>query len=227
MSKTDSNNIEQAANCFQQLNKEDLAFITHKKTQIEYQKGDTIFKQGAFAPHVLFVNSGLVKMYLQTGKDKQINIRLAKKGDFMALSSVFGEEKYNYSANALSDSVICMIDKQALKQILLRNPAFAMQITSRYSNYENRFLEIIKNVSYKQMRGKLASAILYLGGTEFENEDVFSLLSRKEIADFASISIESTVKFLKEFEKENLIFLRNKDIIINDTGRLQELSDFA
>ena len=215
--------LESISGCFQSLKKEELDFIEKNKTQINYLKGETIFKQGAFAPHVLFVNQGLVKLYLQTG-NKQISIRLAHKGDFMAFSSVFGDNIYNYSALALKDSMVCMIDKEALKQLLLRNPEFALQITSKNCKNEVRYLQLIENVSYKQMRGKLASALLYLTREEFKDENVFSYLTRQEIADFASVTIESTIKFLKEFEKESIIKLEGRNIELLEPQLLLQIS---
>jgi hypothetical protein len=35
-----------------------------------------------------------------------------------------------------------------------------------------------------------------------ENEDIFLLLTRKDLADFAGISLESAVKLLKAFEND-------------------------
>jgi len=206
------------------LEPESLEILNDKKTQISYLKGETILKQGAFASHVLFVNQGLVRVYLQTGGHKQLNIRIAQRGDFMAFSSVFGENIYTYSGVALTDSIICMIDKEALKDLLLSNPDFALQITSRNYREENRYLEIINNVSYKQMRGKLASALLYLTHDELSDTNIFQYLTRQDIADFASITIESAIKFLKEFEKDGIISLNGKDITINDRQSLEMIS---
>jgi CRP/FNR family transcriptional regulator len=216
--------IELTSGCFQGLDKEALDFIFDKKTQIEYQKGDTIFKQGAFASHVLYVNKGLARIYLQTANEKQVNIRLAKQGDFMAFSTIYNNDKYHYSAVALVNSVVCMIDKEALRQLLLKNPEFAMQITSRNSYHEGRFLDIIKSVTYKQMRGKLASALLYLSSVEYNEDTIFQYLSRQDIADFASLTLESAVKFLKEFEKETIIALDGKNIVVRDFTQLQQIS---
>ena len=116
-----------------------------------------------------------------------------------------------------------MIDKESLKEVIKRNPNFAMQLSAKNSQNENRYLNIIKNISYKQMRGKLASAILYLNSEEFSDYHIFQYLTRQHLADFASISVESTVKFLKEFEKDELISLDGKEIIIKDFARLEEL----
>ncbi|MFW6352391.1 MAG: Crp/Fnr family transcriptional regulator, partial [Bacteroidota bacterium] len=139
------------APCFYQLNEKELNLINKKKTQIIYQKGESLFKQGAFAHHVLYVIEGLVKVYLQPGGKRNMNLSLAKQGDFLGFSSVFGNEFYTCSASALRESRVCMIDKHALKQVLMTNSAFALQITSRNYKFENQLLEIIKNLSYKQM----------------------------------------------------------------------------
>ena len=203
---------------------EALNNLAQKKTRIAYLKGETIFKQGAFAPYVLFVVQGLVKVYLQTGYDKQINLSLARTGDFLAFASIFGENIHTYSTVALKDSTICMIEKESLKQILLENPRFALEVTSKNYRNERHLLEVIKNLSYKQMRGKLASSLLYLSHEDFLKEEVFEYLSRQDLADFASISTESAIRFLKEFEKEGIIVLRGRNIEVIDQNKLETIS---
>jgi len=117
-----------------------------------------------------------------------------------------------------------MIDKEALKKALLNNPEFALTITSRNFRNEKHLFEIIQNISHKQMRGKLASALIYLSSKEFLKEDVFNHLTRQDLADFASVSNESAIKFLKEFEKEGILKLDGKDIVIKDLPKLEEIS---
>ncbi len=212
------------AKCFQHLCPEELKFINEKKTQLTYLQGETIFKQGAFAPHVLFVVDGLARVYLQTGASRQLNIRLSRSGDFMAFSSVFGEKVHTYSAMAMIDSTICMIEKSAMRELLMQNPDFAMRITSKNFRNENRYLEIIRNVSYKQMRGKLASALLYLSADEFLELDVFKYMTRQDIADFASVTTEVAIKFIKEFEREGIVRLDGRQISILNKDALDEIS---
>ncbi len=214
---------KKASLCFQHLYPDELDFISSKKKQLTYLKGENLFKQGAFSPYVIYIVEGLVKIFLQTGSEKQINIRLVQSGNFLAFSSIFDESIHNYSAIALKDSTICMIDKQTLKQLMQKNTDFAMLITSRNCRNESHFIEIIKNISYKQMRGKLATALLYLNDEEFKDQNIFQYLTRQDIADFASISTESAIKFLKEFEKERILELNGRDIKITDINRLYEV----
>lgn len=213
---------KRASKCFQLLFPYDLEFISSKKKQIEFLKGEQIFKQGAFAPYVLYVAEGLAKVFLQMGHSKQLNVTLATRGNFMAFSSAFDNEIYLYSAMALKDTTICMIDKSALKQLLMRNQDFAMCMTARNCKNEKRYMDIIQSVAFRQMRGKLASALLYLSDV-YPEENVYEYLSRQDIADFAAITVESAVRYLKEFEREGLIGLDGKKIEILERKKLKEI----
>lgn len=212
-----------SSRCFQALYPEELEFLNSRKTHLTYLKGETIFKQGAFAPYILYMVNGLARIYLQADRSHQVNIRLARTGDFMAFSSIFGENVYSHSAIALKDSTVCMIDKAALKQLFMKNSDFAMRLLNRNCSMESRYLELIRNFTSRQMRGKLASALLYLSSEEFLEEEIFQYLNRQDIADFASITAESAVRFIREFEKEGILGLDGKDIRILDRTRLEEI----
>jgi CRP/FNR family transcriptional regulator len=73
------------------------------------------------------------------------------------------------------------------------------------------------------MHGRLASSLLYLNSLKSALPNIFQLMSRKDLADFAGISTESTVKLLKSFEKEGLAELQDKDIILPDLEKLKEI----
>jgi len=213
--------------CFQLISREDLKALSENRTQLTYLKGETIFKQGAFAPHVLFIQSGLIRVYLQTGRNKVQNLWISGSGDFLAFSSLFGERTYAYSAVAMKDSELLMIDKDSLSKLLHTNPEFGFRITSKNLKSERHLMDLVASLSYKQMRGKLASALLYLNSESLRSEEVLSLMNRQDIADFASISVESVIKFVKEFEKEGILVLENKNISITDPDKLVQISEIG
>ena len=74
------------------------------------------------------------------------------------------------------------------------------------------------------MNGRIADTLLYIDNLKIENPDIFQLLSRKDIADFAGISTESAVKLLKSFEKDGLIELHEEDIVVFNHTELLEIS---
>ncbi len=213
--------------CFKGLSEDAIAMFANKKVQVTYLKGETIIKQGAFANNVIFIKNGLVRNFIQAGAQKQMNLRLVKSGDFMAFFTIFGESVYPYSATALKETTVCMLEKEMIRKLLIENPKFALEMTSKNYQREHRYLEVISDLTYKQMRGKLASALLYLSSDQFKDEDAFEYLTRQEIADFASITIESAIKFIKEFEKEGIINLDSKKVVIANRNALQKISKIS
>ena len=70
----------------------------------------------------------------------------------------------------------------------------------------------------------MADTLLYMGNFKVDYPEIFQLLSRKDLADFAGISTESAVKLLKSFEKDGFIELNEKDINIVNAIGLQKIS---
>lgn len=198
--------------CFNALTVEELSFVTARTRQVFFAKGETVLKQGLSSPYIVFLTNGLIKIYLEVDRNRKVVTHMAKGGDFISFSAVFTNDINKYSASAITDSELCLIEKEALLHIINNNSDFAFRIISRNWQTENQLLNVISNLSYKQMPGKLASAILYLD--EFGYDNIFTNLGRKDIAEFANISVESTVKLLKEFEAEGLISLEGKNIIL-------------
>lgn len=210
------------APCFHMLTGSELDLVRESKTQVLFRKGENLTKQGTFASYILFVLNGLVKQHLEEG-DRNFNLRLIKPGDFVGLSAVFDKNTFNYSSIALTDTQALLVEKNAMEQLIQNNGLFAFSIIRRYCDQNNMLFGSIRNLMYKQMNGRLADALLYLSSEEFFSYDVFSLLTRREIADFAGISVESTVKLLKSLEKDGIISLNEKQITIINRPLLEEI----
>lgn len=212
------------APCFQQLEKEEIDLIQSSKTQVQFRKGDSITKQSAFSSYVLFMVKGLAKQYIEGVNNKSFNLKIVTPGDFIGLSSVFDMIKFDYSTVALTDCQAFLIEKEAVSGLVKRNGAFGFNITRRYCKQNNSLFSTISNVLYKQMNGRLADALLYLASVNKRYPELYSMLTRKDIAGFCGISTENCVKLLKSFEKDGIISLSEKQIIINDEKTLELIS---
>jgi CRP-like cAMP-binding protein len=215
-------NIE--APCFKMLSQEEAELVRAGKTQVYFRKGDNLTKQGAFASYVLFIISGLAKQYIEDDSTRSFNLRIIKPGEFVGLSAVFTKNKFNYSSVAITDCQVYLIEKDSIANIVQQNGMFGFNIIKRYCEQNANLFDTLRNMMFKQMNGRIADTLLYLDGLKNEIPEIFQILSRRDIADFAGISTESAVKLLKTFEKDNLIELHEKDIVLVDYNSLKEIS---
>jgi len=211
------------APCFQMLSGEEAEMVRNSKTQVLFRKGDTLTKQGAFASYILFLISGVVKQYIEGSENRSFNIRIVQAGDFIGLSSVFSKSVYTYSTTALTDCQVMLIGKESLSGIIQGNGTFSYHLIQRFFNQNADLHEVLQNQQFKQMHGRLAGTLLYLNALKSNLPTIFQLMTRKDLADFAGISTESTVKLLKSFEKEGLLELQEKDIVLLDVDHLKEI----
>ena len=211
------------APCFQELSIEDAEYIRKSKTQVFFRKGDTLTKQGAYASYVMFLISGVVKQYIESSDSRSFNLRIIQSEEFIGLSSVFSKNIFTYSTSALTDCQVLLIEKDSLEKVLRENGTFSFRLIKRYSAENVDLHEVLQNQLFKQMNGRLAGSLLYLNSLKASLPSIFQLLSRKDLAEFAGISTESTVKLLKTFEKEGLIKLQEKDIILVDSEKITDI----
>jgi CRP/FNR family transcriptional regulator len=212
------------APCFSTLTQAEVDLVTTSRTQVVFRKGENLIKQGAYASYILFISKGLVKQYVEGDGNHNFNIRLQRSGDFVGLSTIFNNSTFNYSVQAVRETVVYLIEREVIASVMKQNGEFAFHISSRFGKLETGLYDILRNSIYKQMHGKLADVLLYLSSNEFSGEEIFPLLSRKDIADFAGISTESAVKLLKSFARDGVIALDEKDITILNRELLQEIS---
>jgi CRP/FNR family transcriptional regulator len=212
------------APCFQMLSPEEAEVVRASKTQVLFRKDDNLTKQGAFASYVLFIIDGFAKQYLEGDGTKSYNLRIIKPGEFLGLSVVFSENTFNYSTIAITDCHVFLVEKEAIAKVVKQNGMFGFNIIKRYCEQNTNLINTVRSLMYKQMNGRMADAILYIESLKKEKAEIFQLLSRKDLADFAGISTESTVKLLKSFEKDGLIELNEKNIKILKHDALFEIS---
>lgn len=212
------------APCFQMLSPEEADLVRASKTQVLFRKGDNLTKQGAFASYALFVINGLARQYIEGEGGKSFNLRIVKPGEFVGLSAVFTKNTFNYSSVAITDCQVFLVEKETIAAVIKQNGQFGFTMIKRYCEQNANLFDTLKTLLYKQMNGRMAGTLLYLDSLKNENPEIFQLLSRKDIADFAGISTESTVKLLKSFEKDGLIELLEKDIELVNHKEIIEIS---
>jgi CRP/FNR family transcriptional regulator len=212
------------APCFQKLSVDEAELVRTSKTQVLFRKNDLLTKQGAFASYVLFLIKGLATQYLEGDGVKNYNLRIIRPGEFVGLSAVFTKNTFNYSSIAITDCQVYLIEKEVIANVIKQNGMFGYSIIKRYCEQNTNLFDSLKTIMYKQMNGRMADTLLYIDTMKTETPDIFQLLSRKDLADFAGISTESGVKLLKTFEKEGLISLHEKDIEVIKHHSLIEIS---
>jgi CRP/FNR family transcriptional regulator len=206
------------------LSAEELQLVDANKIHVNFRAGETIKKQGTFMSHVLSVNSGLAKLYLEGIEGRSAILRIVKPTSFIGGPGIYYDQRHHFSITALLDTSVCFIDLQVFKTILGGNRKFAEEFLKDFSK---DVLDVYNRLIYltqKQMPGRMADALLYLHDDIFGDLKFPMIISRHELAELSAMSRESAVKILRDFQKEGLIRISDHELEILDVESLRKIS---
>jgi CRP-like cAMP-binding protein len=148
--------------CFEFLTDEEVQLIEDNSVLIPFKKGEIICKHGSFASHILFMEKGLAKVFLNDG-NKTLVLKIIPTGNFLGLASVSEEQNtYRYSSMAYVDSEVRQIDIVIFRQLLNQNPKFAKEVIDILSANSVQIYGRFFCLTHKQSYGRMADIILCL-----------------------------------------------------------------
>lgn len=193
--------------------------------KMDYERGEVIAKQGTIAPHVMFLKSGLVKIYLEHHNRKQ-PLCIEKTG-FIGLESMYNDKFFQYSVSAMTDVSVYLIELESFKKAILENALLAVSVIENINIRSMHLYERIITLTQKQAPGRVADILLCLADRIFES-NVFSLpCARKEFAEMATLSVESLSRILKDFKDESIADIDGKEVKILDLEKLTMISNVS
>lgn len=211
--------------CFEKLTPEEKQLLDESSVDINYKKKEIICKQGGFVSHIMFVEQGLAKVYIDNG-DNSLVLRIIPGGTFLGLATVSEEHNtYQYSAQAYVDTQIKQIDIKLFRQLVDQNAAFAKEVINILSANSIQIYGRFFCLTHKQAYGRLADILLCLADRVFMNSEFELPLSRKDLAELSGMSSETVIRMLKKFHEDGLIIMDGKSFKMLDYNRLSHISE--
>ena len=200
-------------------------FNKHKTTNT-YKKGQVVFYEGNQPFGVYCIFAGRVKVYKSGIDGRQQIVRIAGPGDMIGYRSLFAEEPYQGTAEALEDTEICCIDKNAFFPTLSKNPKLSLAIIKKLSQELRSAEDLATSIAQKSVRERMAELLLMMKqsyGKKTKNGILIDLqLSREEIAEMIGVTQETAIRLLSEFKKDGYIEVKDRDITILNPQALIE-----
>lgn len=178
---------------------------THKKLL----KGSLIYSYGDYLSSLYVIHSGKVKVSKFSEDGKEQVIRILEKGDFFGEMALFSDEIMTSNAEVIEDAVICLVDKNSLRKLIINSPELSFKMMTELSKRLVRAEEIIENTNLKKAINRVANLLLE---TE-ENSMVNFNVTKQNLARQIGLTPETFSRKLKELELKGFIKSINHNTI--------------
>lgn len=187
-----------------------------KKKQVLYYNGDE--------PMGLYLLlSGTVKTLKLTEDGRQLMTGLYKPDDYIGMNSVLLEEPFAETAEAVEDSSLCLLPKDAILGLISKHPDIGKEFIKILSNDVREKEEQLMELAYHSVRKRLAQVLVRLYQKDVDASQF--KISREELAAMAGMATETVSRTLSDFKEEGLIEKKGSYIEIKDLQRLSKMKN--
>jgi CRP-like cAMP-binding protein len=213
---------------FRRLAPQDRRRVAEATTIRQYPKGATIFEQDAPADAFYTIAAGRVKIFKMLPSGKDLILEVFGTGDPLGAVAVYDERPFPASAVALEDTTCLVIPRPVFFRLLEEHPSLVrglmLGMTVRLVELTNRLAEL----SGTRIEPRFARLFLKLAG-DMGRQDrggtfIPLALSRQELADMTGTTIETAIRIMSRWGKQDVVRTDKDGFVVLDRTALENLS---
>ncbi len=172
-----------------------------------HEKGDVIFREGEPADRIYFVYLGRVKIVKAAGA-RDVIIEILGPGEPVGAVAAFERGAFPATAITLEPSSLLSIPEREFFQILAQRPDMTRTLlaglTLRLMMLNKRLADMTGSAEEKAARMFLTLADR-LGQRDGEGVFIPLPLSRQELADLLGTTLETAIRLMSRWQKDDLV----------------------
>lgn len=212
---------------FQEMEATELQRLAQGSRLRKLARGDEVFRFGEKCTEFHVTVSGQVKLFAISPAGQEKIIEIVGPGNSFAEALMFTDKPYFINAQALTDTLLLSVSKQAVVQEIESDTRFCMRMLAGLSR---RLHGLVNDVQAYALHSGVERVIGYLvrdlpepvNGQQDPAQRVTLPVSKAVIASRLSMTPEYFSRVLHELEAKGLIVIDKRDIHIPDPQRLTQ-----
>jgi CRP-like cAMP-binding protein len=184
-------------------------------------RGDAVFSQGEPCNEFHVAVTGQVKLFAVSPAGQEKVIELIGPGHSFAEALMFTDSPYFINAQALADTLLLTVDKQAVLSEIDRDSRVALRMLAGISRRLHGLVQDVQSYALHSGVQRVIGYLLRSSDAEGGAAVTVSLpVSKGTLASRLSLTPEYFSRVLNELEAAGLIAVNRRDIHILDLDRL-------
>lgn len=208
------------------LTDEDRLALAEKSFLAFAERGEAIWLAGAPSHFVAIVGHGFVKMTKTTPHGSEIAMELLGPGHCFGLFAALEGRSFPLSAIAVTNTWYVKIPTRAMLEVYNKSSAFKDQTVRSLGPRLRRAHDMMARMSSGKVDQRIAAVLLILmdsyGHKTSGGVKIKVPLTRRDIAEMAGTTVETTIRVMSKWQKEGLVATDHQVITINDPPALEE-----
>ncbi len=191
-----------------------------------HERGELLFAEGDPSDAFMVIVSGRVKVFKSTPAGKEITLEIFSGGDPLGAVAVYEGAPFFASALAIEPAEILRIEQPAFFRLLESDPALVRGLLSGLTIRLAELTRRLAELSGARVEARFARLFLKLaeqiGRGERGGTFVPMALSRQELADLTGTTIETAIRIMSRWHKEDVIHTEKDGFVLVDRAALDD-----
>ncbi len=203
---------------FENLNDEQIDVLSNFSFISKYEKDSILFYETDLKTNLLFLVSGLIKIYKYDKFDNEIFLYHIYSNSLISeLSNINTNEIFCFSnASFIEDSVVLSIDFLKLQEHFFNNNILVKELMNSLLKKTNQLQSLVNRELVFDATAKVAYMLV-------SDLNMFNKLKRQDVSFMLHIQPETLSRVLKKLSRDNIIEIENQQVIIKDEIALNSI----
>ena len=219
---TNTKEIISASILFSGLSDAELDKVTAIAILKSFARSESIFFEGDEGDGFYMVAEGRVKIFKMSLDGKEQILHIFGPGEPFGEVPIFHGQPFPANAMALVKSKLLFFPRTEFIELVTANPSLALNMLAMLSLRLRRFATQIENLSLKEVPGRLAAYLIYLGEEQGSSAQVTLDIPKGQLASLLGTIPETLSRIFAKMSEEGLIRVEGRTIYIDDLEGLQE-----
>ena len=177
------------------------------RTILRYLPGDVIFRQGDACTHVMYIQSGAVKLSVLSKAGREAVVAMLGPGDFFGEGCLAGQRVRMGSATATAPSAILQVRRERMARLLHKQHAMSDRFISHMLARNIRIEEDLIDQLFNSSEKRLARTLLLLAryGKHETPSRAVPKISQETLAEMIGTTRSRVNFFLNKFKRLGFI----------------------
>ncbi len=189
-----------------------------KRKIVPYRKRQVIFSQGDKCSSVLYLQTGVVKITVNSSAGKEAVIALLEPGDFFGEGCISGQSLRVSTATAMGPVSVLEIEKQEMTRVIHEEHEFSDRFVAHMLKRNVRVEEDLVDQLFNSSEKRLARALLLIAryGNNEKPQKIVAKVSQTTLAEMVGTTRSRVSYFMNRFRKMGFIKY-NGGLHVNDS----------
>jgi len=200
--------------------------LPHCRVRV-YRRGETLFREGEGSTEMSFVVLGSVKV-VKTSQERSVVIGLLGPGEPIGIVAALERVPYPGTAVAVEPSTILQIPERDFFAVGQRHPEITRRLFRFFMQRQAELAQRLQDMTVPVER-RVARALLVLekriGKKGPAGTLIPMVLNRQDVADLAGTTIETAIRIMSRWGKQEIVLTEENGFRVPDMARLQAIAD--